>query len=43
MRLTVLRIMTKMTENDNVLNFMVISFSFLTVNYGLIICCLDKW
>ena len=43
MRLTVLRIMTKMTENDNVLYFMVISFSFLTVNYGLIICCLDKW
>ena len=31
MRLTVLRIMTKMRENDNVLNFMVISFSFLNL------------
>ena len=31
MRLTVLRIMTKMSENDNVLQFMVISFSFLTL------------
>ena len=26
-----LRIMTKMSENDNVLNFMVVSFSFLTL------------
>ena len=31
MRLTELRIMTKMSENDNVLHFMVISFSFLTL------------
>ena len=31
MILTVLRIMTKMSENDNVLHFMVISFSFLTL------------
>ena len=36
-----LRIMTKMSENDNVLHFMVISF-FFNLN-GLIICCLDKW
>ena len=31
MRLTVWRIMTKIGENDNVLHFMVISFSFLTL------------
>ena len=31
MILTVLRIMTKMSVNDNVLHFMVISFSFLTL------------
>ena len=42
MRLTVLRIMTKMSENDNVLHFMVNIFSFFNLN-GLIICCLDKW
>ena len=31
MRLTVLRIITKMIENDNVLHLMVISFSFSTL------------